>query len=128
MILLANIVIILFGLFLIAVGMLMWFRPETARAFVRKAGSTNLINYGELIIRMIPAAAMVMASHTSRFPELFSLLGWFMIGTSIALMMLPKTWHHSYALWAADKLSPSILKVSAPFSLIFGAVLIYGVL
>jgi len=42
--------IILFGLFFICVGFLMLIRPDKAREIVRKAGSTNFINYAEITI------------------------------------------------------------------------------
>lgn len=50
MIFIAKWIVILFGLFLIAAGFLMLVAPEKARAILRKAGSTNFINYTELII------------------------------------------------------------------------------
>ena len=52
--------LILFGVFFIFVGGLMLFKPKVARATLRKAGSTNLINYGEITIRMIPATALII--------------------------------------------------------------------
>jgi len=50
--------IILFGLFFICVGFLMLIRPEKAREILRKAGSTNFINYAEITIRIIPAMGL----------------------------------------------------------------------
>ena len=49
--LVSKYIIICFGLFLIYSGFLMFFNPEKARTVIGKAGSTILINYGELIIR-----------------------------------------------------------------------------
>ena len=40
--------------------MLMLFKPKRARATLRKAGSTNFINYAEITIRMIPATALII--------------------------------------------------------------------
>jgi hypothetical protein len=55
-------VVILFGIFIISVGILMLFNPEKALAALRKAGSTNLINYAEITFRLIPAIALVIYS------------------------------------------------------------------
>ena len=71
MILIAKYIVIPFGVFLIGVGLLMLLSPTNARAYLRKAGSTNLINYSEITIRMIPAAGLVLYSELSKYPEIF---------------------------------------------------------
>ena len=116
----------IFGLFLISVGGLMLINPHKALAILRKAGSTPLINYGELIVRMIPAAAMIIAADESAYPEAFRLLGWFMIATSIVLMIIPRKWHHGYALKSADILKLTYLRFLAPLSMLFGGLIIYS--
>jgi len=45
------------------------FAPVKAREILRKAGSTNFINYAEITIRMIPATALILYSDLSRYPE-----------------------------------------------------------
>jgi len=93
MVILAKCVIILFGIFIISVGILMLFNPEKALATLRKAGSTNLINYAEITIRLIPAIALVICAPYSRFPEILKLFGWFMIATSLILYFVPRKYH-----------------------------------
>lgn len=124
----AKYIVILFGVFLIGVGLLMLLRPATARAYLRKAGSTNLINYAEITVRMIPAAALVIYSELSRYPAVFNLLGWFMIATSLVLYWVPRKLHHKYALWCSDFLTPVSVRLTSPFSIIFGCAIIYAVL
>ena len=125
---LAKYVVICFGLFLIGVGFLMLFKPQKAREILRKAGSTPLINYGELLLRMIPATGLILCASVSKFPQFFSLLGWFMIATSIVLMLVPRKYHHAYALKSADILTPSRIRAIAPLSFIFGGFLLYAIL
>ncbi len=124
---LAKYIVICFGLFLIGVGFLMLFNPQKTREIIRKAGSTPLINYGELILRMIPATGLILCAEVSKFPQFFSLLGWFMIGTSVILMLLPRKYHHAYALKSADILTPSRIRAIAPLSFIFGGLILYAV-
>jgi len=64
-----------FGIFFIAVGGVMLFNPKLARETVRKAGSTNFINYAEITLRMIPAIAIVIYSDVSEHPEVFKTVG-----------------------------------------------------
>jgi uncharacterized membrane protein YfcA len=112
MTIIAKYIVILFGVFLIGVGLLMLLKPEKAREYLKKAGSTNLINYSEITIRMIPAAGLILYSEFSKFPEVFKYFGWFMIGTSIILYLVPRRLHHRYSLLCADILKPQLIRVT----------------
>lgn len=127
MTLLAKYTIILFGLFFIFVGFLMLFYPTKARATLRKAGSTNLINYGEITIRMIPATALIIYADLSKFPEVFKVFGWFMLITSLVLYFVPKQLHHNFSNKAADILKTLYFQFISPFSFLIGAIIIYSV-
>lgn len=124
----AQIIVILFGIFLISVGFLMLFKPERARVYLRKAGSTNLINYTEITVRMIPAVGMVLYAEYSKYPEILESFGWFMIATSMVLYFVPRRFHHAYALRWADILRPVYFRIVSPFSMLFGAAVIYAVI
>ena len=126
MIILSRYIVILFGIFLIGVGVLMLLKPTKAREYLRKAGSTNLINYKEITIRLIPAAALVLYAEHSKFPDIFTYLGWFMIVTSLVLYVVPRKLHHNYALRSAEILTPGLIRVVSPFSLLFGCAVIYS--
>lgn len=128
LILIAKWFVIVFGIFIIASGFVMLFTPQKARTILRKAGSTNFINYTEITIRMIPAAALILASPLSKFPEAFKLLGWFMIATSFILYFVPRRLHHGYSLKCADILKPLYFQFMAPLAFLFGGVLIYGMI
>jgi len=124
----AKFIVIAFAVFIIGVGFLMLLDPQKARELLKKAGSTPLINYGELILRMIPAAGLILCAEVTKFPTFFSILGWFMIGTSVLLMLLPRKYHHAYALKCADILTPGRIRTIAPLSFIFGGFLLYAIL
>ena len=126
-IVIAKWTVILFGIFIILVGFLMLFAPQKAREILRKAGSTNVINYTEITLRMIPAAALVLVADFSKFPVFFSVLGWFMLATSMVLYLVPRSMHHQYALRSAEMLSPLYLRLISPLSMFFGGMLIYAV-
>ena len=124
---LAKYTIILFGIFFISVGLLMLLNPKKARAILRKAGSTNFINYAEITIRMIPAAALVIYSSLSKFPEIFKWVGSFMIFTSLVLYFVPKQLHHNFSNKAADILKPIYFQFISPFAFVIGVAIIYSV-
>jgi len=127
MLILAKWTIIFFGIFLISAGLLMLLNPVKVRAILRKAGSTNLINYAEITIRMIPAAALIIYADFTRFPLPVKWFGWFMLATSLILYFVPRKLHHQFSLSAADILKPLYFQMVAPFSILFGLVVIYCV-
>lgn len=127
MMLFAKISIILFGIFLIAAGLLMLIDPKKAKSIIRKAGSTNFINYAEITIRMIPATGMILYAEYSKFPEAFRIVGWFMIATSLVLYAIPRKTHHSFSLKCADLLRPIHLRLLSPMAMFFGLILIYSI-
>jgi uncharacterized membrane protein YfcA len=125
--LLSKLIVLLFGVFFILTGFLMLFKPVKARQILQKAGSTNLINYAEIIIRMIPAIGMILYADFSRYPEIFKLFGWFMLATSFILLFIPRRLHHQFSLKSADILKPLYFRIVAPFALMIGVWLIYAV-
>ena len=128
MIIIAKYIVMLFAIFLIGVGLLMLLKPTKAREYLRKAGSTNLVNYAEITIRMIPAAGLVLYSDYTKFPDILKYLGWFMILTSVVLYFVPRRIHHQYALSCAKILKPQLIRIASPFSILFGIGIIYSVL
>ncbi len=127
MIAIAKWTVILFGVFIIFAGFLMLFAPAKARETLRKAGSTNFINYAEITIRMIPAIGLILYSDYSKYPDIFKIFGWFMLGTSLVLYFVPRKQHHSYSLKSADILKPLYFRMLSPFAFIFGSAIIYSV-
>ena len=120
--------IILFGLFFICVGFLMLIRPGKASAILRKAGSTNFINYAEITLRMIPAIALILAADISKYPGVFKVFGWFMICTSFVLYFVPRQIHHNFSTKAANILKPFYFQLISPFAFVIGILIIYSVL
>ena len=125
MVVLAKYIIVLFGLFLIVAGFVMLFKPLKAKSIIGKAGSTNFINYAEITIRMIPAAAIFIYAEYSKFLEIFKIFGAFMLTTSIVLYFVPRKLHPNYALKASKILKPFYIQLFAPFSNFFGFIIAY---
>lgn len=119
--------VVIFGLFFMGVGFLMLFNPIKARYILRKAGSTNIINYAEITIRIIPAIALILSANISKFPEVFKVFGWFMLATSIVLYFIPRQLHHNFSLKCADMLKPLYFQFISHFSFLIGGWLIYSV-
>ncbi len=125
---LAKWTIVIFGLFFIGVGLIMLFNPQKAREILRKAGSTNFINYAEITLRMIPAGAFILYADISKYPEAFYVFGWFMLCTSFVLYFVPRQTHHNFSTKAANILKPFYFQLILPFAFVIGILIIYSVL
>lgn len=120
--------IILSGLWLVAVGILMLASPQAAIRYLGKAASTNFINFLELTLRGVWGLALVFSADFSRFPKFFRIFGLFVVVSTAILFFVPRRWHAQYALWWSNKLTEPQVRILSPFSLAFGAFLIYAVL
>jgi hypothetical protein len=120
--------IIFYSLWLIGVSFLMVYKPHKAIDILRKAGSTNLINYMELSIRGIWGLALIWFSSYSLFPQIFMLMGITICVTSILLMIIPRRWHAHYAVWWSNQLKPTHVRILAPLSFVFALWMIYATL
>jgi uncharacterized membrane protein YfcA len=121
-------IVILFGMFFINVSGLMLFKPTIARATLRKAGSTNFINYAEITLRIIPAIGLILAATISKFPLIFSIFGWFMLITSFVLYFVPRKLHHNFSNASADFLKPLYFQLISPFAFLIGVLIIQSVI
>ena len=124
----AKWILLFFGAFIIFVGFLMLLAPKKARATLRKAGSTNWINYGEITIRLLPAVSLILYADNAKFPEPFFILGWIMLLTSLVLYCIPKKTHHAFSNKSADILKPLYFQLISPMSFLFGTLIIYNTL
>jgi len=124
----AQILIIISGVWLIAVSVLMSVSPQSAIRYIGKAVSTNLINYSELALRGIWGIALMSFAKFSRFPEMLEVFGAFLIVTTAILFLVPRKWHARYAIWCSNNLPASLVRFLSPLSLAFGIFLIYAVL
>ena len=120
-------IVLLFGVFFIVAGLIMLFKPSIARATLRKAGSTDLINYAEITLRIIPAIGLILAAPVSKYPGFLLVFGWFMLGTSLVLYFVPRRLHHHFSTKAADVLQPIYFQFISPFSILMGLFLIVGI-
>ena len=124
----AKSIVVLFGLWLIAVSLLMIYRPKLALSGLSKMASTNLINYTELMLRLVAGIAFVFAAEAASVYLVFHYLGWFLIVSAIVLMVIPRQWHANYALYWARKLSPFTIRALGPLSLVAGFAVLRAIL
>ena len=114
------------GLWLFCVGAFMALRPKQALRVLRLAASTRTINNVEQGLRLAVGVALVLRSPASKLPQLFEAGGWFIILSSLVLLVLPLRWHAAYAIWWSERLTPWMVRLIAPFSSAAGIGLAYA--
>ncbi len=107
------------------VGWLMWNRPNDCLHWLGLMASTWRINVTELGLRGLAGAALVVRSPSSKLPEQFEIVGWFVLVSSVVLILIPRRWHAAYAVYWSRKLSAKFVRLAAPLTAAFGISLGY---
>ncbi len=100
MIWLAGLVVVGFGLALIALAVLTVVAPARTVKFLRGFASSARAHYTEQVLRLIAGAAIVVFAAEMRFAALFTVFGWLIVLTAIGLLVMPWRWHRRFAEWA----------------------------
>lgn len=115
------------GLWMIGLGVFMAVAPRRALAALAAMGGTPRVHFGEMAIRILAGAALMLVSGASRFPQALWLIGAFLIVSAVVLMLLPRCWHSAYSRWWAARIPVRAVRVVAPTSVLIGAALIWTV-
>ena len=122
----AAVVIVGFGILLIAFPGVAFVNPAMAERFLTAFASSARTHYVEQVIRLLIGAALVVLAPRMWEPGFFRLIGWAIVVSSAALMCVPWQWHHRFA----ERVLPLVVRnlrlcAMGPFA--FGALLLYGV-
>jgi hypothetical protein len=122
----AAIVVVAFGVVLIAFTGVVFAKPAIAERFLMRFASSARAHYVEQVVRLSVGAALVVLSPAMWQPKVFWLVGWAIVVSSAALMCLPWRWHHRFG----ERVRPMLfrrLRLYAVGTCVFGALLLYGV-
>ena len=124
---LALIIVIAAGLYLLALSLISFLKPEKASGFLLGFASSASFHYLELFIRIVIGTAFVVRAPLMNSSEIFSIFGWILIITSICLFLIPWHWHRKFALRVVP-LAIKHLKLVAICSVMVGGFIISAVL
>ena len=129
MIALAALAVVLLGAaWLAVVGMVCLLTPERARVALAHMGSNWRVQLGEHIPRAIVGWAMVLHAPLSKAPAVLEIAGWFILASSILILLVPMRWHNAYAVWWAQRIPLAAYRVLARPTVGMGALLAYAAL
>lgn len=122
----AGIVIVVFAVFLIGLTGVVFATPGLAERFFMSFASSARTHFAEQAIRLLFGASLVVLSPTMWQANMFRILGWAVVTTSVGLMLLPWRWHHRFATRALPRIVRH-MRLFAAGLFAFGALLRYGV-
>lgn len=92
--LLAAIVVVAFGFFLIGLTGVVFAKPALAERFFMSFESSARTHYMEQAFRLLIGASLVLLSPAMSQPAVFRLFGWAIVVTSVGLILIPWQWRH----------------------------------
>ena len=73
-------------------------RPQRFLNLLSLTAFSGSINNTEQGLRLLAGLAMIVRAEFSRLPGLFEIGGWFIILSSLILLVMPLRWHATYAI------------------------------
>jgi len=120
---LALIVVLSAALYLLALAIFSFLKPQKASQFFLGFVSSAYLHYLELFIRIIFGSAFIIRAPLMMLPELFTIFGWVLVGTSVCLLFIPWQWHQKFAQKAVPQALRQ-LKLVAVSSFLLGGFII----
>jgi hypothetical protein len=124
--LLAGIVVVACGLFLIVLTGVVFAKPALAEQFFMSFASSARTHYVEQALRLLIGASLVVLAPAMWQTNMFRLIGWAIVVSSVGLILIPWRWHHRFGEWVLPVLVRH-MRLYAVGLLAFGALLLYGV-
>jgi hypothetical protein len=121
----AGIVVVLFSLFLVGLSAVIFAKPAFAERFLRSFASSARAHYLEQALRLLVGSALVVRSPVMWQPRVFWLIGWTIVVTSTALIVLPWQWHQRFGVL----MLPAVLRFMKLYAIglfVFGSLLLYA--
>ena len=126
MTLLAAIVVVACGLCLIGFTCIAFVKPAPAQRFLMSFASSARAHYVEQACRLLLGTSLVVLSPAMWQTNMFRVIGWAIVISSLALLLMPWRWHHRFAM----RVLPTVVRHMTLYGVgvfAFGGLLLYGV-
>jgi hypothetical protein len=122
----AAVVVVAFGLCLIALLIVASAKPAVAVRFLGAFANSARAHYLEQVGRLLVGAALVIRSPAMWQSAIFRLIGWGIVISSAVLLCVPWQWHHRLG----ERMRPLLFRYLRLYLLgafVFGVLLLYAV-
>jgi hypothetical protein len=123
---LAEIVVVLFALFLIGLACVAFVKPAIAERFFSAFASSARTHYTEQAFRLLIGASLVVIAPAMWQANVFRIVGWIIVFSSAGLLLIPWRWHHRFG----QRVMPLVLRHLRLYAVgltAFGVLLLVGV-
>lgn len=100
----ALIVLTIAALYLLSLGALALTRPKKLTVFLSGFARSPQAHYAELLLRSLAGVSFLAVAPYGPFPHTFTIVGWVLLGTSAALLLVPWYQHRRFA----QRMSPLV--------------------
>lgn len=121
----ACVIITGFAIFLFGLSAAVYAKPESARRFLRGFASSGRTHYAEQAVRLLLGLALIVRSPEMWRSGLFWTIGWLLVISATALLILPWRWHQQLGI----RVIPVVVRHLRWYGvgmLVFGTLLLYG--
>ncbi|WP_374012739.1 hypothetical protein [Pseudoxanthomonas koreensis] len=123
---LALAVVVLAGMYLLALGTASLFVPARASRFLLGFASSASVHFAELFLRFAVGAALVVYAPRMSLSGVFNLFGWLLLVTTAGLLVIPWRWHHRFAQQVVPLFTRYVALIGL-VSLVFGGLILWAV-
>jgi len=124
---LALTVVVLAGLYFIALAAASLFLPARASRFLIGLATSAIKHYAEMFSRLVVGAALIVLAPGMPLSSAFSLFGWLLLVTTAGLLLVPWQWHHRFAQHVVPMATRHIRLVGLA-SLVLGGLILVAVM
>jgi hypothetical protein len=107
----AFLIILLTGLYLVALGTVALLAPGRAIRFLMGFAASPGLHYTELLVRLAVGSALVVQAPRMLWPDLFRWFGYCLMATTAMLALVPWRWHCRLAERSVSQISGFILPI-----------------
>lgn len=122
----AESVVVVFGIFLIGLACVAFAKSPIAERFFTSFASSARTHYTEQAFRLVIGASIVVLSPEMWQADLFRIVGWVIVGSSLGLLLIPWQWHHRFGKRVIPLMIRHVRLYAAGLA-VFGILLLIGV-
>jgi hypothetical protein len=123
---LASTVVVIAGLYFIALAAASLFLPIRATRFLLGFADSALKHYAEMFVRLVVGAALILHAPHMLHSGAFALFGWILLVTTACLLVVPWRWHHRFARHVLPRATRHITLIGL-VSLVLGGLILAAV-
>ena len=119
--------IVLFGVAIVAVGLVVLVRPSPFVDYLRRYSMTTSMQVLAVAVRIVLGLALILHADQSKFPLVLEIIGWLSLAAAVTVAVIPHAQFKRLVFWVLDRFADYVW-IGAIAATGFGLFLVYAVL